>query len=233
LKNLADEGNKYAEFEYGKLLESGIFIKQNLPQAMTFFSNAMKNSVQQSIPFFIRGLKLKYSQKSHLIEKEVKILRKLVNENNEDAVLEYGKLFEAGIWFQQNYSKAMEYFKKACVKGGYCSYECLIRGLKSKYRGEDNFQADVLFLKKCADDGNECAALEYGILLEEGKIIDQNLPEAMEYFKQYFQKTLFGKDNYIRALNQKYCGEENVHKEVEFLIKFAKENGCAALEYDK
>jgi hypothetical protein len=77
--------------------------------------------------------------------------------------------------------------------------------------------------------------LEYGKALEGGWDGKRNLSESFKYFKIALQHEVPGSAvAYIRALKNKYCGEEEFQKEILFLRQLADEgNKEIIIEYGK
>ena len=189
--------NPFGDYQFAVLSEKGIGRKEGEVQAEQYFKQALNGFIK--------------------LDKDIN-----------DPKLEYrmGYMFYQGIGTEQDTEKALEYLKKATVKGH--TYAEWMIGKIYLERGEK--EDGINWLKKAAEheaaqQENGCAQYYLGKMYLLGEDTERDIEEAVKWFEkasengnQYAQYQL-GKI-YLTGIN----GNQNMKKALEWLKKSAEQN---------
>ena len=189
--------NPFGDYQFAVLSEKGIGRKEGEVQAEQYFKQALNGFIK--------------------LDKDIN-----------DPKLEYrmGYMFYQGIGTEQDTEKALEYLKKATVKGH--TYAEWMIGKIYLERGEK--EDGINWLKKAAEheaaqQESGCAQYYLGKMYLLGEDTERNIEEAVKWFEkasengnQYAQYQL-GKI-YLTGIN----GNQNMKKALEWLKKSAEQN---------
>ena len=189
--------NPFGDYQFAVLSEKGIGRKEGEVQAEQYFKQALNGFIK--------------------LDKDIN-----------DPKLEYrmGYMFYQGIGTEQDTKKALEYLKKATVKGH--TYAEWMIGKIYLERGEK--EDGINWLKKAAEheaaqQENGCAQYYLGKMYLLGEDTERDIEEAVKWFEkasengnQYAQYQL-GKI-YLTGIN----GNQNMKKALEWLKKSAEQN---------
>ena len=148
-------------------------------------------------------------------------LKKAADSGNTEAMFLYAFYLESGKYDSVDQEQAFEYYRMAADNG--YSRAQLIVGNKAKEKGE--FDLAARYYRMAADMNNTMAMFELGMMLLEGKGVDQNEHRGIEMVKR-------GADHHIAAAQLMYAkyllkkmkNKQDEEKFIEYL-KMAADNG--------
>ncbi len=205
----ASTGDAQSLYYYGACFEEGKGVNINIATAKAYFAEAAKKNFQNAIKRLRDSYGItdysSYSIDWHNSERF--LTKKQVNNNNNafsngKADCRIAKNYYFGEnGYQQDLSKAVEYFKKAEQKG--CYDGDLFYGHSLAYgRGvAQDVDAGAKRLARAASTGDAQSLYFYGVCFEEGKGVNINIVTAKAYFSEAAKK---GDQNAIKKLRDSY-----------------------------
>lgn len=190
--------NPFGDYQFAVLSEKGIGGKEGEVQAEQYFEQALNGFIQ--------------------LDKDIN-----------DSKLEYrmGYMFYQGIGTEQDTEKALEYLKKATVKGH--TYAEWMIGKIYLERGEK--EDGINWLKKAAEHENPLAQYTIGKLYLKGEEVEKDPMKA----KKLFQKAAQQEHEYAQYyLGKMYLLGEDTGQNIEEAVKWfekASENGNQYAQY--
>lgn len=190
--------NPFGDYQFAVLSEKGIGRKEGEVQAEQYFEQALNGFIQ--------------------LDKDIN-----------DPKLEYrmGYMFYQGIGTEQDTEKALEYLKKATVKGH--TYAEWMIGKIYLERGEK--ENGINWLKKAAEHENPLAQYTIGKLYLKGEEVEKDPMRA----KELFQKAAQQEHEYAQYyLGKMYLLGEDTEQNIEEAVKWfekASENGNQYAQY--
>lgn len=190
--------NPFGDYQFAVLSEKGIGRKEGEVQAEQYFEQALNGFIQ--------------------LDKDIN-----------DPKLEYrmGYMFYQGIGTEQDTEKALEYLKKATVKGH--TYAEWMIGKIYLERGEK--EDGINWLKKAAEHDNPLAQYTMGKLYLKGEKVEKDPMKV----KELFQKAAQQEHEYAQYyLGKMYLLGEDTERNIEEAVKWfekASENGNQYAQY--
>lgn len=190
--------NPFGDYQFAVLSEKGIGGKEGEVQAEQYFEQALNGFIQ--------------------LDKDIN-----------DPKLEYrmGYMFYQGIGTEQDMEKALEYLKKATVKG-HTYAEWLIGKI---YLEKGKREEGINWLKKAAEHENPLAQYTIGKLYLKGEEVEKDPMKA----KELFQKAAQQEHEYAQYyLGKMYLLGEDTGQNIEEAVKWfekASENGNQYAQY--
>jgi len=136
-----------------------------------------------------------------------------------EAVNYLGSMYETGKGVEQNYEKAIKYYKMA-IEG--CNGSAMYNLGNMYYNGkglEQNYEESIKYYKMATEKGEEHAMYNLGYMYEFGKGVEQNDGEAIKYYKMAIEE---GHSSAMCSLGYMYDNGKGVEQNYEEAIKYYK-----------
>lgn len=161
-------------------------------------------------------------------------LKRNAEQGNDVAQFKLGLMYENGKGIEQNYKKAIEWYKKAAEQGYvdaqfhlgnmYCIGLGVVQDLEKAFE----------WYKKAAEHGIVYAQYSLGAMYERGKGVEQNYEKAFEWYKKAAEQSYVDAQYNLGIMYEHGQGvKQNLEKAIE-CFKIAAENGNqSAIEWYK
>lgn len=182
LTKAADGGHAPAQYTLGKCYRDGIYVDQNMEQAVHLFLLSAEQNNEYAA-YQLGKLYLAGEGIPKEVEQAVKWLKCSAEQRNHYAQYTLGKLYLYGEDVPQDIEKALDYLKASAEqKNEYASYQLGKLYLTGEMVPKD-VETAVLYLEISAGNGNQFAQYALGKLYLQGKDVPHDKEKAVSYLE--------------------------------------------------
>lgn len=182
LTKAADGGHAPAQYTLGKCYRDGIYVDQNMEQAIHLFLLSAEQNNEYAA-YQLGKLYLAGEGIPKEVEQAVKWLKCSAEQRNPYAQYTLGKLYLCGEDVPQDIEKALDYLKASAEqKNEYASYQLGKLYLTGEMVPKD-VETAVRYLEISAGSGNQFAQYALGKLYLQGKDIPRDKEKAVSYLE--------------------------------------------------
>jgi len=182
LKNLAEQGNAFAQFNLGLAYEKGQGVKQDYKQAIEWYTKSAEqgNAFAQfnlgTLYYFGQGVKQDFN-------KAIEWYTKSAEQGNADAQNNLGAIYakgEEGV--EQDYKQAVYWYTKSAEQGNAFAQFNLGTLYYFGQGVEQDYNTAIKWYTKSADQGNAIAQFALGNAYEQGQGVEKDFNKAIEWY---------------------------------------------------
>lgn len=209
----------------GRRYELGTDVKKDLYKAAQLFEKAAEQEKEAGESIELQKYFVKFLKKHPEIRDSEKIklwASRIINwlktrsfQSNSFAALELGKLYEQGQIVERNTHKAMQFYEQAAQHERESKQGAVVAQFYAAQFYQTNSAAKNLkkaqywtkralsLLKEQSRNGDVAASLTLGEIYEEGKVIEQDMKKAIEFYTMAFEQGLESVEHRIERLKSK------------------------------
>ena len=197
IKDLADHGDAEAQVQYGRLLELGKGVKQDLVEAGRYYEMSASQENPHGCVAYGWYLESGVVKKWNL-EERARAYKLAADAGDARSQYHYGVFLEEGYGVRKDHAEAARYYKMSADQGdpyGQFKYGVCLEFDRGVPWHETNDERAFELYMKSAEQGYALGQNNCGLCYQDGKGVEVNIHKAVEFFKKGAEQ------GYKRSLN--------------------------------